>query len=316
MADNVLVSGSVVITTLAAEMLAAGSQEGSIKTGFALDKWTCGLNPAQLIVIAARPSMGKTAWATSVATHAAIRDRKKVGIVTLETTKEDLLLRLVCAESGISRSRFTSGAVGREERRRADDAISSLRKSGLVIYDKPYTTMRELRAQARRLKLQDNLDLLIVDYLGLIEPPRGDNRAQDVSAITRGLKALAKELGIPIICLAQLDPKCDERVDKRPMLSDLGGSGSIEQDADIVAFIFRQEVYEPYNMEVRNKAEFIVAKHRVGRIGTMAMYFDKDIARFSDLACTNEESRSLRVGGSVPRVATLHSRCRTLCLRR
>jgi replicative DNA helicase len=272
------------------EFLAGGNKLGTIATGYAIDRWTNNFKPDQLIIIAARPSMGKTAWALNIAANSAIRFRKHVGIFTLEMSKEAILRRMIQSEARVPKHRFVSG-LNSDEKRKAIQALESLMDSGLHIDEKAFTTMQEIRAKARRLKQRDELDVLIIDYLGLIEPPaRSENRTQEVSAMSRGLKGLAKELGIPVIALAQLNRKCEERSDKRPMLSDLRDSGSIEQDADIVAFIYREEVYEPEKSEVRGMAEILLAKHRDGRIGRLKMVYGGDTTRFEDEAYPSEEN--------------------------
>lgn len=274
------------------EFLSGGQQVGTIATGFAVDRLTNYFKPEELIIVAARPSMGKTAWALNIASNNAIRYRKNVGILTLEMSREALLRRMVQSESRIPKQRFVTNSLGAEERRAANHALESLMDSGLFIDDKPFTTMQEIRAKSRRLKQAHNLDLLIIDYLGLIEPPaRSENRTQEVSAMSRGLKGLAKELGIPVMALAQLNRKCEERSDKRPMLADLRDSGSIEQDADVVAFIYREEVYSPENTEVRGMAEINLAKNRDGAIGKTDLRYFGAITRFEDCAHPSEEAQ-------------------------
>lgn len=274
------------------DFLSGGQQIGTIATGFAVDRLTNYFKPEELIIVAARPSMGKTAWALNIASNNVIRYRKNVGILTLEMSKEALLRRMVQSESRIPKQRFVTNSLSQEERRAANHALERLMDSGLYIDDKPFTTMQEIRAKSRRLKQAHDLDFLIIDYLGLIEPPaRSENRTQEVSAMSRGLKGLAKELGIPVMALAQLNRKCEERSDKRPMLSDLRDSGSIEQDADVVAFIYREEVYSPENIEVRGLAEINLAKNRDGAIGKTDLRYFGNITRFEDCAHPNEEAQ-------------------------
>jgi replicative DNA helicase len=266
------------------EFLSGGSPQGTIPTGYAIDKMTNFFKPSQLIILAARPSMGKTAWALNIAANDVIRFDKSVGILSLEMDKASLLRRMVQSESRIPKHRFIAG-LSDMERRRANEALEMLMDSKLHIEDTAFQTFQDIRSKARRLQQEKGLDFLIIDYLGLMEPPgKSENRTQEVSAMSRGLKGLAKELGIPVLALAQLNRECEKRADKRPMLSDLRDSGSIEQDADIVAFIYRQEVYEPKNTEVRGLAEINVAKQRDGPIGVLDMTFLNDITRFDDRA--------------------------------
>lgn len=284
-------SGFVTVMDIIAEQtstdafLAGQTEQGSILTGFpTFDSWTNGLKGGQLVIVAGRPSMGKTAWALNAAENAAVRFGKKVGIITLEMSKEELLRRMIQSNSGVPNRRFASGSVSKDERERALGAVERFIESNLHIDDKAFTTMQEIRGKARRLHHQHGLDLLIIDYIGLVESPgKSENRTQEVSAISRGLKGLAKEMGIPVIALAQLNRKCEERSDKRPMLSDLRDSGSIEQDADIVAFVYRHEMYAPGDPDHKGKAEYIVAKQRDGQIGTIHMSYRNETTRFEDL---------------------------------
>jgi replicative DNA helicase len=274
------------------QLLAGGTEEGDIATGFAFDRWTNKLKGGQLVVIGGRPSMGKTGWALNAAAYAALEEGKVVGIITLEMSREEVLRRIIQSASRVSLRSFASKTISAEHRKRVYDTMERVINAQIHIDDKAFTTMPEIRAKARRLHHQHNLDLLVLDYIGLVEGTgkKQENRVQEVSAVSRGLKALAKELKIPVIALAQLNRKCEERPNKRPMLSDLRDSGSIEQDADIVAFVYREEMYQPDNPDVRGKAEFIVAKQRDGQIGTMHMVYLNHITLFEDAALPHQEA--------------------------
>lgn len=272
------------------DFFASGNRPGTLATGFAdFDRMTSLLKPEELIIIAARPSMGKTAWALNIASNCALRSGLHVGVFSLEMSSESLLRRVLLAETRISKHKFDKKTLSKDERLRAIEVLERIMSSPLFIEDTAFTTMPEIRAKARRLKQDKGLDLLIIDYLQLIEPPKAENRVQEVTAISRGLKGLAKELGIPVICLSQLSRACEQRADKRPVLSDLRDSGSIEQDADIVAFIYRDEVYNAGNPETQNTAEIILAKQREGPIGTIEMIYLKEYVRFHDQAYRGED---------------------------
>ncbi|MGH8277676.1 MAG: replicative DNA helicase, partial [Steroidobacteraceae bacterium] len=217
-----------------------------------LDQMTSGLQSSDLIIIAARPSMGKTAFAMNIAENVAVHDHKVVGIFSLEMSREALLLRLLCAHAKVDSHKLRSGFLGREDFQKLTTALAALAESKLYIDDSPSISLHEMRAKARRLQqAEKRLDLIIVDYLQLMSVTPGlgvrrmENHTQEVSAISRGLKALAKEMRVPVIALSQLSRAPESRGgDHRPQLSDLRESGSIEQDADVVAFIFREEVYK------------------------------------------------------------------------
>lgn len=262
---------------------------GSIATGYIFDTYTNKLKPSELMIIAARPSMGKTAWAINIATNAALNDDKKVGVFSLEMSKDALIRRALLSVAHIPKAHLDGNRLVPEEKRRAIETLDRLMASGLYIDDTAFTTLPEMRSKARRLKQDKGLDLLIIDYLQLIESAgKVENRVQEVSIISRGLKGMAKELGIPVICLAQLNRKCEERQDKRPLLSDLRESGSIEQDADIVAFIYRPEMYDRENLDLKGLAEIIIAKQREGPTGTIHMIYQEAFTRFEDRSYRGE----------------------------
>jgi len=256
-----------------------------VATGFTdLDRMTAGLQPGDLIILAARPSMGKTALALNMAHHIAVRKGQGVGIFSLEMSKEQLLMRFLCAESMVDAHKVRTGYLAREDYSRLIEGLATVSRAPLFIDDSSTLTVMEMRAKARRLKAEHGLSLLIVDYLQLMSGyGRVENRVQEISGISRGLKALAKELNVPVIALSQLSRAPEQRQgDHRPQLSDLRESGSIEQDADLVAFIFREEVYKP-DEENAGRAELIIAKQRNGPIGIVKVAFLKQFTKFDNL---------------------------------
>lgn len=250
-----------------------------------LDSMTSGLQKSDLIIIAARPSMGKTAFAINIAENSAVRDKKVVGIFSLEMSRESLILRMLCSQSMVDSHKLRTGFIGREEREKLVHGLASLLDSPIFIDDTPGISISEMQAQK-------GLDLIIVDYLQLCAAaPAGsggrryENRTQEVSAISRGLKALAKEMHCPVIALSQLSRAPESRTgNNRPQLADLRESGAIEQDADVVAFIFREEVYKHDDPDLEGKAELIIAKQRNGPTGTVHLAFIKRSTRFENLA--------------------------------
>jgi len=272
-------------------------EQGREVTGLAtryteFDKMTSGLQDSELIIIAARPSMGKTAWAINIAQNAAVQDGKVVAVFSLEMSKESLLRRMLASEARVGSRKLQTGSMLREDRGKLMKALERLMDAKLFIDDTPGITLPEMRAKARRLKQQQGqLDLIVIDYLQLMTGtnPSGkrgfENRTQEVSSISRGLKALAKEMRIPVLALSQLSRGSEQRAgDKKPLLSDLRESGSIEQDADVVAFIHREEYYNRDNPEVEGQAEIIIAKQRNGPTGSIKLAFLKDYTRFENLA--------------------------------
>jgi replicative DNA helicase len=268
-------------------------QRGQRITGLAthytdLDEMTSGLQKSDLVILAARPSMGKTAFVMNIAENAAIEDKKVVGIFSLEMSREALLLRLLCSRARVDSHKMRTGSLWRDDMNKVSHAMEELASSPIFIDDTPGVSLSEMRAKARRLKQsQGALDLVIVDYLQLMSggAKRFENRTQEVSSISRGLKALAKELQVPVIALSQLSRAPESRGgDHRPQLADLRESGSIEQDADMVMFIFREEVYKQDDPDLQGRAEIIIAKQRNGPIGKVRMAFLKNSTRFESLA--------------------------------
>src|SRR5437762_2190423 len=253
-----------------------------------LDEKTSGFQKSDLIIIAGRPSMGKTSFAMNIAENAAIQDAKTVAVFSLEMSKEALLQRMLCSVARVDAHKFRTGSLWQDDIRKIAQALENLSQAPIFVDDSPGITVSEMRAKARRLQQSKGaLDLVIVDYLQLMSGGgrRYENRTQEVSAISRGLKALAKELKVPVIALSQLSRAPESRGgDHRPQLADLRESGSIEQDADVVAFIFREEVYKTGDPDLQGKAELIIAKQRNGPTGSVKLAFIKNCTRVESLA--------------------------------
>ncbi len=260
-----------------------------VPTGFIdLDKMTSGLQAGDMVVLAARPSMGKTAFAINIAENAALHENLPVAIFSMEMSAAQLAVRIVGSMARIDQSHLRTGRVSPEEWPRLAEAIERLRTMGLYIDETPGLTPSELRANARRLarQLGGKMGLVVVDYLQLMSGSsggHGENRATELGEISRGLKMLAKELGCPVIALSQLNRSVETRTDKRPMMSDLRESGAIEQDADIIMFIYRDDYYNKDSKD-QNIAEIIIGKQRNGPTGTVKLYFHKNQTRFESLA--------------------------------
>lgn len=257
-----------------------------VPTGFRdLDRMTTGLQNGDLVIVAGRPSMGKTSLALNVALSAAIQHATKVAIFSLEMSKEQLVLRFLCAEGRVDAQKLRGGRMSPEEYERLGKAAGLLNTAPLWIDDSPGSTVLEMRAKARRLKSEGNLELLIVDYMQLMAGSgRTESRVQEVSEISRGLKALARELEVPVIAISQLSRAPEQRTDRRPQLSDLRDSGSIEQDADLVMFLYRPEYYfgviDSDGKSLEGEAELNVGKQRNGPTGPVKLYFHKAYTRF------------------------------------
>ena len=261
-----------------------------LPAGFAdLDKLTSGLHPSDFIILAARPSMGKTALALNIVQNVALRAHKVIGgeprsvaFFSLEMSKEQLVNRMLCAEAGIDSQRLRVGEMHDEDWTHLWDACDTMSRAKIYIDDTAGITAMEMRSRARRLKAEHGLDLIVVDYLQLMQGSGKRNnsgdRQQEVSEISRSLKALARELDVPVLALSQLSRSVESRQVKRPMLSDLRESGSLEQDADIVAFLYREDYYNP---DTENKhTELIIAKHRNGPVDTVNLFFQKQFTKF------------------------------------
>ncbi len=259
-----------------------------VPTGFHdLDIQTAGLQPGDLIIIAGRPSMGKSALVTCMAEHVGVVDRIPSIIFSLEMSKEQLAHRLLCSYSKVDVHKARTGFLAQSDWRSLSNAAGKLSEAPIMIDDAPAMTVLELRAKARRLKAKHNIGLVIVDYLQMMRGPgRSENRQQEISEISRSLKALAKELHVPVVAVSQLSRAPEQREDRRPQLSDLRESGAIEQDADLVLLLYREEVYKPTE-DNRGKAELIIAKQRNGPIGSVSMAFLRESTRFENLSLRN-----------------------------
>ena len=270
-------------------------EQGREVTGLAthyieFDRMTSGLQESELIIIAARPSMGKTAWAINIAENAAVRGGKVVAVFSLEMSKASLLRRMLASQALVNSKAIQTGMLMRDDRTKLINGLERLMESKMFIDDTPGITLAEMRAKARRLKQQHGqLDMIVIDYLQLMTGSNSnakgfENRTQEVSAISRGLKALAKEMKVPVVALSQLSRASEQRGgDKKPLLSDLRESGSIEQDADVVCFIHREEYYDRENEDLKGKAEIIIAKQRNGPTGSIHLAYLADYTRFENL---------------------------------
>lgn len=258
-----------------------------LATGFIdFDHLTSGLQPSDLILIAARPSMGKTALVLNMAQNIAIREKKAVAFFSLEMSKEQLVQRMLCSEASIDSSRLRIGELEDKDWEKLIWAADGLSQAQIFIDDTPGITVMEMRAKARRLKVEHDLQLVVIDYLQLMQgsgKKNSENRQQELSDISRSLKALARELNVPVIALSQLSRSVESRQSKRPMLSDLRESGALEQDADLVGFLYREDYYDR-DTENKNITELIIAKHRNGPVDTVKLFFHKQFTRFANLA--------------------------------
>jgi len=257
-----------------------------VPSGFAdLDNLTGGFQASDLIIIAGRPSQGKTALVLSLARNASIIHDIPIGMFSLEMSAQQLVMRLMCAEARVDAHKVRTGRLPEDEWKKLSTSVGRLYKAKFFIDDTPALGILELRAKARRLKAEHDVGLVIVDYLQLMQGPRSQSREQEISAISRSLKALAKELNIPVIALSQLNRSVEARTDKRPALADLRESGAIEQDADVVIFVHRPEMYgidEQQGEGTEGLAEIIIGKQRNGPVDTIKLQFVKQYARFEN----------------------------------
>lgn len=255
-----------------------------VGSGFVeLDKMTAGFQPADLIIVAGRPSMGKTSFCLNVGEFLGINENAPIGIFSLEMTKEQLVMRMLCSQARVSSQKIRAGFLKKSDWPKLTRASGSLSEAPIYIDDTPGIPILEIRAKARRLKSQYDIKLIVIDYLQLIAGPVSENRQQEISAISRSLKGLAKELNIPIIAVSQLSREVEKREGHRPVLADLRESGAIEQDADLVIFIYRAEHYQS-TQENEGKAEITIGKQRSGPVGKFELAFIKEYARFENLA--------------------------------
>ncbi len=270
----------------AEEMRRRGSDVTGVPTGFRdLDQKLSGLHPANLVIIAGRPSMGKSALALNIAQNVALV-RGPVAVFTLEMSREETVSRMLCSTGRIDSQKLRTGRLSEGDFTKLSNAASALYNKPIYVDDSAALTVTEIRAKCRRLARKPGLELVVVDYIQLMQGTgtrSQENRQQEIAAISRSLKNLARELHIPIIALSQLNRSLESREDKRPRLGDLRESGAIEQDADIVAFIYRHEYYNPEALETRGIAEVIIAKHRQGAVGRVEMTFLPEFTLFSDM---------------------------------
>lgn len=288
------------------EALDAKSAKGGLITGVPsglaeLDNLTAGFHPGELIVIAGRPSMGKTALALTIARNAAVDNKHGVGIFSLEMANQELAMRMLCAEARVNSHLVRTGNLPQKQWKNLSLHVGKLAEAPIYIDDTPAITVLEVRSKARRLLAEHNIEMIIVDYLQLMQGPRNvENRQQEISTITRSLKALAKELSIPVVALSQLSRAVEQRTDKRPILSDLRESGAIEQDSDVVMFLYREWFYKKFqqsddsmddfdNDVDKKAAEIIIAKQRNGPTGVRKFAFIEQYARFENLARYTED---------------------------
>lgn len=283
--------GAVVETTLDKITKLYENKAGltGLPTGFRdLDRMTSGLQPSDLILVAARPSMGKTAFTLNIAQNVGVRQRKTVAFFSLEMSQGQLVQRLLCQIAHIDSQKLRTGQLNSDDEwSRLTDACDKLYESPVYIDDTPGISVAEMRSKARRLKSEHGLDLIIVDYLQLMQGRNSESRQQEISEISRSLKALARELKVPLIALSQLSRSVESRQDKRPMLSDLRESGALEQDADIVSFLYREDYYDK-ETENQHITEVILAKHRNGPVGSVKLYFKNEFTLFLNLDTQHE----------------------------
>ncbi|MEZ4407733.1 MAG: replicative DNA helicase [Polyangiales bacterium] len=282
-------------------VLERGAMISGVESGFRdLDRLTAGMHPGQLIIIAARPAMGKTSFALNLALNAASASQKPVMVFSLEMPRVELANRLMCAEARVDQSRIRTSLLTQDDLTALTAAANRLHSLPIYIDDSGDLTLLELRAKGRRMKAERDISMIVIDYLQLMKASRekSESREREISEISRGLKALAKELGIPIIALSQLNRSCETRPgkDKRPMLADLRESGAIEQDADVVMFIYRDEVYNR-DTEDRGIAEIIIAKQRNGPTDNVRLRFVRELTKFENLAHDEHGYADAMVGG-------------------
>ncbi len=259
-----------------------------VPTGFYdIDMMTSGLQKSDLIILAARPSMGKTAFALNIAQNVALRANKAVAIFSLEMPKEQLVQRMLCSEAEVDTQRLKTGLMQAKDWEKLTSTMNVFAEAPIYIDDCAGATVMDIRAKCRRLMMETKeLGLIVIDYLQLMSGSEKEDRFQQISSISRGLKTLARELGVPVIALSQLSRAVEQRNDKKPMLSDLRESGAIEQDADIVMFIYRDEYYRKEESDNRGKAEVIIAKHRNGPVGSVDLLFQANITKFKNVTKT------------------------------
>lgn len=262
-----------------------------VSSGFPnLDKMTSGFQNSDLIIVAARPSMGKTAFCLNIAQYASVKKKLPVAVFSLEMSKEQLVTRMLCAEAMVDQQKLRSGDLDEADWQKLTRAAGPLSQAPLYIDDSPGISVMEMRAKCRRLKSEHGLALVVIDYLQLMQGSRRtENRQQEISEISRSLKTMARELQVPVIALSQLSRAVEQRQDKKPMMSDLRESGSIEQDADIVMFIYRDEYYNPETTDRPGRADIIIAKQRNGPVGTVELGFLREFTKFVTLELQRDD---------------------------
>jgi replicative DNA helicase len=262
-------------------------------TGFRdLDNILAGFQSSDLVILAARPSMGKTSLALNIAENVAIKQKKAVAVFSLEQSKEQLVDRMLCSVANLDAWKLRTGNLKEDDFPKIGYAMGILSEASIYIDDQPFCNVMEIRAKARRLQMDEGIGLVIIDYLQLMQGTshsKDGNRVQEISEISRGLKALARELNVPVLALSQLSRAVEHRPDKRPQLADLRESGSIEQDADVVMFIYRDDYYDPES-EKKNIAEILVRKHRNGPIGSIELFFIPEQTKFQTLEKRMQEN--------------------------
>ena len=268
------------------QVAANGGTVAGISTGFVdLDQKTAGLHPSDLVIVGARPAMGKTAFGLNLVQNAAVKGGKTCAVFNLEMSKKQIVNRMLACEAGVSMEHIRSGNMTDQDWEKLVEALGPLSEAPIYIDDTGGITFSEVRSKCRKLKIEHGLDLVMIDYLQLMSGSgrAGDNRQQEISEISRGLKMMARELDVPVIALSQLSRTLESRADHRPMMSDLRESGAIEQDADVIIFLYRDEYYHP-DSEDKNIAEIIIGKQRNGPVGTVKLRYDGEYTRFSNLA--------------------------------
>ncbi len=277
-----------IVTTNLDALEEAHKNSGSVtglSTGFRdFDNKTAGLQPSDFILVAARPSMGKTAFTLNIAQHCAVKKKYNVAFFSLEMSKEQLVNRIMCSYAQVDSHKYRTGNLDPEDWEKLAQSLTPLSEGRLFIDDTPAISLSKMRSKCRKLKFQHGLDLVMIDYLQLMSGNNPNNRQQEISDISRGLKALAREFKVPVIALSQLSRAVESRTDKRPMLSDLRESGAIEQDADVVCFLYRDEYYNPENEESKGLAELIIAKQRNGATGKIKLGWQGQYTRFVNIA--------------------------------
>jgi replicative DNA helicase len=283
------VTGHAVEIREAVDRLAQKLEQGDsgvctgVATGFTqLDEYTSGFQRGDMIIVAGRPSMGKTALGLTMAQHAAMQDHLPVLFFSMEMSIDQVVQRLLCSHTGVDSQKLRRQKLSEQDKQRLLMACGDFEHAPLYLDDTPGMTIMELRSKARRLKQRADIQAVFVDYLQLMHTPKAENRQVEIATISRGLKGLGRELGIPVVAMAQLNRMPEGRQDRRPLMSDLRESGAIEQDADVVLLIHREEYYKPEDESVKNQAELIIAKQRNGPTGSVTLHFDKRITRFAN----------------------------------